>query len=463
MRGLRCACSAAKVGPGIVDLRTNSSGLPVFAAQPAAGIANAGSSADASTTARLAWPTAALWSRSIAAASALGSSPAIVVERYPPGAGALPTRTTCAPPSSEAPVGASASSASALAAGRSLPSDSSNGARSGSLISTAAASPACQMRWSASTTARGRVAGTPSLPAGYTARATAAASAIGSAPPTRVVFFVANAGKPSCCGASGSFPARPICGLSSRLGSPPQPAPSDAASTSRRHARPRRRRMRSAQGGDDPHRCAVAVALCADRERAVRIHEREHGGEVGDLELVERSQQPCEWWDDQYERGCVAVAERADRRLAVAAVVEALLRIEQVLRGGGGVAGCKSVALRQHDDRLWRLRDLHLEAACPGDGEGADRHAESGADDCLDAREQTLCRDGIRHLQQCAAADVERRLAAHEDAEAAERLEQISVEVETDALLHLRCRLVMDARAGERASDQGAERRGRER
>ena len=104
-----------------------------------------------------------------------------------------------------------------------------------------------------------------------------------------------------------------------------------------------------------------------------------HGGEVGDLQLVERSQQPGERRDDQHERGRVAVAERVDRGLAVAALVEALLRVEQILRGGGGVAGGESVALRQHDDRLRRLRDLHLEAACAGDRERADVAGSSPA------------------------------------------------------------------------------------
>src|SRR5205823_1345729 len=58
-----------------------------------------------------------------------------------------------------------------------------------------AATPDCQSPESTSATARGRALDSAGV---KTAWATAAASAVGSAPPTRVVFFVANCGKPSC-------------------------------------------------------------------------------------------------------------------------------------------------------------------------------------------------------------------------------------------------------------------------
>ena len=66
--------------------------------------------------------------------------------------------------------------------------------------------PARQSRASMSATAPGRFSG---IVAGKTARATPAALAIESAPPMRVVFFVAKAGKPRSWTASGSEPLTP--------------------------------------------------------------------------------------------------------------------------------------------------------------------------------------------------------------------------------------------------------------
>ena len=66
-------------------------------------------------------------------------------------------------------------------------------ARTGVEASTDPAIPARQSRASMSATALGRLSG---VVAGNTARAAPAALAIASAPPMRVVFFVAKPGKP---------------------------------------------------------------------------------------------------------------------------------------------------------------------------------------------------------------------------------------------------------------------------
>ena len=128
-------------------------------------------------------------------------------------------------------MGASAFSASAVAAGIAVGPDSSSGARIGGAISTAEAIAACQSPVDASATAVGWV---PGAADGNTARATPAASAAGSAPGTRVVFLVARAGKPSFCTACGALDGIPIvtvvvveqedAELLSRLVPPPQPA-----------------------------------------------------------------------------------------------------------------------------------------------------------------------------------------------------------------------------------------------
>jgi hypothetical protein len=66
-----------------------------------------------------------------------------------------------------------------------------------------------QSRESTSATARGRVF---TDGPGKTARATPAAFAIASAPPTRVVFFVAKAGNPRLPAASSWVPFAPTVG-----------------------------------------------------------------------------------------------------------------------------------------------------------------------------------------------------------------------------------------------------------
>ena len=87
-------------------------------------------------------------------------------------------------------------------------------ARTGVEARTAPAMPACQSRASISATAAGRFSG---VVAGNTARATPAALAIESAPPMRVVFLVAKAGKPRSVVASGSELLAPRPGRSPAL------------------------------------------------------------------------------------------------------------------------------------------------------------------------------------------------------------------------------------------------------
>ena len=104
--------------------------------------------------------------------------------------------------------------------------------------------PARQSSWSTSTTARGRV----SLEReGKTAWATAAASATGSAPATRVVFLVAKTGKPSVVGPAGfSSPRWPSTGVACSVG--------EAVAVSAPAAAARQReRERDEDGGERAH------------------------------------------------------------------------------------------------------------------------------------------------------------------------------------------------------------------
>ena len=103
------------------------------------------------------------------------------------------------------PSGPSCSSAVAVSSGISPPSVSRTGAPTGAAVSDAAAIPPAQSPASTSETASG-----PATPPaeGKTASAAAAASAIGSAPETRVVFLVANAGNPSSSVRSGTGTSR---------------------------------------------------------------------------------------------------------------------------------------------------------------------------------------------------------------------------------------------------------------
>jgi hypothetical protein len=81
-----------------------------------------------------------------------------------------------------------------------LPVDSRIGALTGCAVRLAAAIPDCQSLESTSEIASGP--GTPPVE-GKAASATPAALATGSAPATRVVFLVANSGKPRSCAALG--------------------------------------------------------------------------------------------------------------------------------------------------------------------------------------------------------------------------------------------------------------------
>ena len=141
------------------------------------------------TTLALALPAAALTKRSIPAARSYGLLPLMVAARSPEGRATAPIRITWAPPTP--PVGFSVASAVALAAGRVLAPESRMGARIGGAISTAEAIAAGQLELGASTTAAGCV---PGAADGYTASATAAASAAGVGARTRVVFLVATSG-----------------------------------------------------------------------------------------------------------------------------------------------------------------------------------------------------------------------------------------------------------------------------
>src|SRR4051794_33862489 len=103
-------------------------------------------------------------------------------------------RMICALPASAEPAGFKRASVSFDTAGRLPPLLSSVGIESGLAISTDAAMAPCQLRGSTIATAWGRLSGGVEGKIALTAPATSAA---GSAPATRVVFFVAETGKPS--------------------------------------------------------------------------------------------------------------------------------------------------------------------------------------------------------------------------------------------------------------------------
>ena len=165
-------------------------------------MANGALSADAMITRSDALPCEAARNASISRASANGFAPLTSVVFMPPAVATSPTRMTWAPPAAFEPVGASALSAESDAPGSDVPSLSRIGAPTGAANRAAAAIPARQSPLSTNVTALG-------CDAGNTACATAAAFATGSAPPTRVVFFVATCGKPSPCAACVSVPFAP--------------------------------------------------------------------------------------------------------------------------------------------------------------------------------------------------------------------------------------------------------------
>jgi hypothetical protein len=112
-------------------------------------------------------------------------------------------------------------------AGTSPDSVTSIGAPTGSATSDEAASPDCQSPTSTKVTAPGPA--TPPVE-GNTASATAAASEIGSGPAMRVVFFVANAGKPRSSVSSGTGTSRTITsGAGAATGALSSPSPSSIA------------------------------------------------------------------------------------------------------------------------------------------------------------------------------------------------------------------------------------------
>src|SRR3954447_24908637 len=184
-------------------------------------MANAGLSADATITRSDDLPRAAARNASIARPRANGLAPLTSVVVSPPACATSPTRITCAPPAAFEPVGASALSAEPDAAGSDVPSLSSIGALTGCANSAEGAIPARQSPLSTMVPAFGRDA---ALTAGKTAWATPAAFATGSAPPTRVVFFVAMAGNPRPWAACVSVPLAPSLGLLVVEALPPQPA-----------------------------------------------------------------------------------------------------------------------------------------------------------------------------------------------------------------------------------------------
>src|SRR3954469_878007 len=230
------------------------------------------------TTVSLSLPRAAAEKASIARASANGFAPRMSVGRRPAGRATSPTRITCAPPTAFAPVGASAPRASSLAVGRSGPFEYRMGARIVVPASTDAATPMRQSRTSTSATAPGRVF--TDRP-GKTARAPPAASAIGSAPPTRVVFFVANAGKPRLPAASDWLPLAPTVGVVTvRAPTPPRFPPQAAAvsaHSARTAIRSARRRIQSrkiasgAQMNDDVYSSSMDFRL-SDEQLAFQRH-----------------------------------------------------------------------------------------------------------------------------------------------------------------------------------------------
>src|SRR3954462_13562846 len=236
MWGCSWARSAARVSAGTSLRLTNNTGSPLFTAHAAAGIAYSGCSALATTTLSAVAPRAEAWNASIARAIAKSSLPPRAVVRRPLGRATSPTRSTCAPAAFSDPAGASAARASALAQGRPPPLPNRIGARIGPDIRTEAATAARQSATSTSVTALGLVAAELE---GYTARAIPAASATGSAPPTRVVFLVAKIGKPSAGAALAWSPLSPTTGALTDRGSdrphaPSPPATNAAAATTAR-------------------------------------------------------------------------------------------------------------------------------------------------------------------------------------------------------------------------------------
>ena len=272
MRGLSWACIAAFVSCGHARRGARrGSGRRPWPPTPAAGIANAGASA-----ARRPGPAVAALAGARLSGTCpsprrarSGRAPATSVVRRPGGRAPSPTRTTCAPPASGAGRAAAprARRASHRAVGRRR--------RAGSARAAAGpgrTAPAMPARQSPRRPARRRP-GRCRAGAGYTARATPAASATASAPPMRVVFLVAKPGKPRSWRGLGASP--PLARGHGR-----SPASCGARACRPRRSRRRGRRATSSRrsaGGTAGHaavtsrrrhrrRCAGPAELLSDAQ-----------------------------------------------------------------------------------------------------------------------------------------------------------------------------------------------------
>src|SRR3954471_16936255 len=158
MFGFSCWVSAVRVAAGIESRLTNSTASPDRPAQAAAGIAYSGRSPDVTITSGDGLPRATLAKWSTAALSSYGSLPLITVLLRLPGLAVLsPTTIAWAGLGSVMPFGRRRPSVCAVTGGMEPPLVRSTGARSGAAESAPAAITDCQLPWSATTTAGGRV------------------------------------------------------------------------------------------------------------------------------------------------------------------------------------------------------------------------------------------------------------------------------------------------------------------
>src|SRR5215211_6874133 len=182
--------SARSVSGGSSSWSVKSTESPERADHAPAGIDHSGLSPEATITFGDGSPRATVEKRSIAAASAYGSSPPISAVRWSSGVGGSePILITCASRERSDPFGFIWSSAASETSGRLSPSLTRIGAPIGRPLRTDAATAPCQLSRSTSMTALGCAC---SLVPGNAATAAAVASSAGSAPPRRVVFAVAS-------------------------------------------------------------------------------------------------------------------------------------------------------------------------------------------------------------------------------------------------------------------------------
>ena len=220
MRGRGGPRSPRACPAGRLSRAAHSTGSPDFAAQPAAGIANAGASARGDDDG-LARRARRAGGEAVDAAGQRGEVRALDVRVpcRPSGAGRRSHAETCAPPACGAPGGRAPraprrSPRQLVALGEE---DRRADRRRHQLGGGDRRAPVVAV--DERDGRRPRVARARRK----TARATPAASATGSAPPTRVVFFVAKAGKPSAPAAPDSPPSWPSAGV------PPSPPRTAAA------------------------------------------------------------------------------------------------------------------------------------------------------------------------------------------------------------------------------------------